>query len=72
MVGRKTLDIVWQVQNHKPYIFIICQQERIREQNPDFVGIMPIPERKQFDPTDPPPEPDAPFANPDWDEWDYR
>jgi hypothetical protein len=34
--------------------------------------MLPIPERDQFAPTEPPPEPEPPFSNPDWDEWEYR
>lgn len=45
---------------------------QIRERNPDFVGLLPIPERDQFAPTEPPPVPEPAFANPDWDEWEYR
>jgi hypothetical protein len=47
-------------------------QAQIRERNPDFVGLLPIPERDQFAPTEPPPVPEPAFANPDWDEWEYR
>lgn len=49
-----------------------CMQAQIRERNPDFVGLLPIPERDRFAPTEPPPVPEPAFANPDWDEWEYR
>ena len=49
-----------------------CMQAQIREKNPDFVGLLPIPERDQFAPTEPPPVPEPAFANPAWDEWEYR
>lgn len=64
-------EVPWVNTFDKTFSHVAPQLAKLRGRK-DFVGLLPIPERKVFEPTADPPEFDAPFTNPGWDEWEFR
>lgn len=64
-------DVPWTSTFDKTFSHVAPKLVKLRQRK-DFVGLLPIPDRKVFEQTAEPPEWEKPFTNPEWDEWEFR